>query len=317
MAARSPSASARFEVAGDAVEVGLRGQRPDLDVVACAGLADDHRGDLVDEQLGELVGHGLVDQHAAGGAALLAGVPVARGAQRGCGGGQVGVGEDDHRGLAAQFEVDALEGLGGGAGHRLAAADRSGERDHGDVGVFGEPGADHRAVAGHDVDDTGRQDVGHELGELQRGERGLLRRLDDQGVAGGQDGRHLPGGHQQRVVPRGHDPDDAQRLAQDDRQVVLGVVARGRGGGRAQRPGHEAERVDGLGHVVLRDRRRLAGVGRLQPREEVGVLGDAVGDAVQQLGALLGGQRGPTRGPRLPRRPPRRRCPRPCPRRPR
>ena len=80
-----------LQVAGDPVEVGLRRQRPDLDVVAGAGLADDHRGDLVDEQLGELVGHRLVDQHAAGGAALLARVPVAGGAQRGRGGGQVGV----------------------------------------------------------------------------------------------------------------------------------------------------------------------------------------------------------------------------------
>ena len=185
-----------------------------------------------------------------------------------------------------------------------------------DVGVLGEPGADHRAVAGHDVEHAGRQDVGDELGELQRGERGLLRRLDDQGVAGGQDGRHLPGGHQQRVVPRGHDADDAQRLAQDDRQVVLGVVARGRGGRRAQRPGHEAERVDGLGHVVLRDRGRLAGVGRLQPGEEVGVLGDPVGDRCSTSERSLGVSRAP-RGPsRRRRRPPRRRCPRPCPRRP-
>ena len=75
--------------------------------------------------------------------------------------------------------------------------------------------------------------------------------------------------------------------------MVLGVAARRRGGRRAQRAGHEAERVDGLRHVVLRDRGRLAGVGRLEPGEEVGVLGDPVGDPVQQLGALLGRQRGP------------------------
>ena len=53
-----------LQVPGDPVEVCLRGQGPDLDVVAGAGLADDHRGDLVDEELGELVRYRLVDQHA-------------------------------------------------------------------------------------------------------------------------------------------------------------------------------------------------------------------------------------------------------------
>jgi hypothetical protein len=209
------------------------------------------------------------------------------------GGRQIRIREDHHRGLAAQFQVDALERLGRAACHGPAAADRAGKRDHGDVGVLGEPGADHRAGARDDVDGAGRQDVRHELGELQRRQRGLLRRLDDQGVARGQDGRDLPRGHQQRVVPRGHDPHDTQRLTQDHRQVVLGVTAGGRRCGCAQRTGHEAERVDGLGDVVLCHGRRLAGVGRLQAREEAGVPGEAIRDPVQQVGPYLGRQPAP------------------------
>jgi hypothetical protein len=77
--------------------------------------------------------------------------------------------------------------------------------------------------------------------------------------------------------------------------VVLGVAAGGRRGGCAQRTGHEAERVDGLGDVVLRYRRRFAGVGRLQPREEVGVRDEAVCDLVQPFGPLLGRQPAPLR----------------------
>ena len=119
------------EVAGHPVEVGLRDQRPDLDVLTDRGLADDQRGDLVDEERGEPFRHRLVDQHAAGCPALLARVPVAGGAHRRCRGRQVRVREDDHRGLAAQLQVDALERVGRGAGHRPAASDRTGERDHG------------------------------------------------------------------------------------------------------------------------------------------------------------------------------------------
>ena len=130
-----PCGAGALQEAGDPVEVGLGDQRPDLDVVAGAGLADDQRADLADQVVGELRGHRLVHQHPAAGAALLPGVPVAGGAQRAGRGGQVGVGEDDHRGLAAEFEVDPLERLGGVVGHRLAAVHRAGQRDHVDVGV--------------------------------------------------------------------------------------------------------------------------------------------------------------------------------------
>ncbi len=64
------------------------------------------------------------------------------------------------------------------------------------------------AVAGHDIDDTGRKVVEDVLGQIDAGERSHLRRLDHTGVAGGESGSELPGEQQQRVVPRcdaGHD----------------------------------------------------------------------------------------------------------------
>ena len=178
--------------------------------------------------------------------------------------------------------------------HRLSAVHRAGQGDHVDLGVSGEPVADDGAVTGDDIEHTGGQQVGDEFGKLQCGQRGLLGGLEDHHIAGRKDGGDLPGCHQQWVVPRRDHPDDPEWLAQDDRQVTLGIVGGGLGGDRAGGAGHEPERVDGLRDVVARHHQRLTGVGRFQPGEHIGVLGDSVGDLVQDLGALLGNQPRPT-----------------------
>ena len=49
--------------------------------------------------------------------------------------GRVGVVEDDDRRLAAELEVDALQGLGRHAGDRLPRVDVAGQRDEPDVGI--------------------------------------------------------------------------------------------------------------------------------------------------------------------------------------
>ena len=72
--------------------------------------------------------------------------------------GRVGVVEHDHRRLAAELEVDALEGVRRGARDLLAGGDVAGERDQPDVRVADDPGADGLAVAGDDVQDAGRED---------------------------------------------------------------------------------------------------------------------------------------------------------------
>ncbi len=60
----------------------------------------------------------------------------------------------------------------------------------------------------------GGQQVGDQLDDLQDRPRGLLGRLDDHAVAGGQRGRQLPDGHQDREVPRDDLAHDAQRLVE-------------------------------------------------------------------------------------------------------
>ena len=104
-------------------------QRADLVGGVVGGVerdAGDGGGEVGDEPLVDAVGG--VD--AAGGGAVLAGVVVAEGAQALDHGVEVGVVEDDDRGLAAELEMGALDAGGGGLEHLPAGADVAGERDH-------------------------------------------------------------------------------------------------------------------------------------------------------------------------------------------
>ena len=95
----------------------------------------------------------------------------------------IGVGEGDQRVLAAQLEQDGLDVVG-----------RRPASPPGPVGTLpisatlatrgGWPAPPGRAVAGHDVEDPGREQAVDQFGEPQRGQRRLLGRLDDHRVAG-------------------------------------------------------------------------------------------------------------------------------------
>src|SRR5690606_10770282 len=79
---------------------------------------------------------------------------------------------------------------------------RSGERDLVDVGMRHE-GSARVAVAGDDVDDTGRQaDLAAQLREAERRQWRVLGGLQDNGVTGGDGRRDLPREHEQREMPR-------------------------------------------------------------------------------------------------------------------
>ena len=99
--------------------------------------------------------------------AVLAGVPVAGGPERLGREVEVGVVEDDDRGLAAELEVEPLDGVGGDLRDALAGDGVAGDRDHPDLRMADERVADVGARAGQDVDDAGREDLGEDLGEGQ------------------------------------------------------------------------------------------------------------------------------------------------------
>src|SRR5262245_10040915 len=75
---------------------------------------------------------------------------------------------------------------------------------------------DRLAEAGDDLKGTPRNArLTRELGDSEGRHARLLRRLDDDRVAGRQRGPELPGEHQDREVPGQYAPDDADRLAHD------------------------------------------------------------------------------------------------------
>ena len=159
----------------------------------------------------------------------LAGVLVALGDAVGDGALEVGVLEDDVRGLAAELEGHALHGLRGQLADALAGAGGAGEGDHVDVRVGGDRLTDDRAEAGDEVEDAGGKPGGVDHFGQEEGVKWRdLARLNDDGAAGGERGRDLRGDLVQRVVPGSDAADDADRLADDervaDRLLELGLV---------------------------------------------------------------------------------------------
>ena len=169
------------------------------------------------------------------------------------------------------------------------------------------------AVAGDDVEHARRQELLGELGE-QDGARGRgVAGLEHDGVARGEGRGDLPDHHHQRVVPRRDLADDADRLAPDERRVVLQVLARGPALEHPGGAGEEPDLVDARRELLAgRQAERLAGVPGLGLHELVGPLLQRVGDLEQRLLALGGGGVAPA--PRTPAR--RRRTPGRRPRRP-
>ena len=144
-----------------------------------------------------------------------------------------------------------------------------------------------RARAGEDVEHAGRQpDLDRDLAERQRGQRRLARRLEDDGVAAGQRRRDLPDREQQREVPRHDRGADAERLA----QRVGEVVALDRDRLPHHLVGPAAVVLEALGRRrdldVARLDDRLAVVQRLEPRDLVGALHQALAELAHQPSAL-------------------------------
>ena len=165
--------------------LGLGDQRAHGDGLV-EGVAEDDALGALGEAVEEGVVEAALDEDAGGvGADLAGGVEVA---EHGAADGrlEVGVVEDQQRGLAAELEGDRLEAGGGGRVDAAAGGDRAGQRDLGDLGVGGEGGAGG-AVALDDREGAGGEaGLGEDLAELEGAERGELGGLEDQGVAAGE-----------------------------------------------------------------------------------------------------------------------------------
>ncbi|MND35959.1 hypothetical protein D3C80_266100 [compost metagenome] len=117
------------------------------------------------EFLHELLVDAALGIDTAGGGAVLACVVEAEGADAFHGGVDVGVVEDDHRGLAAQFHVHAFDAVGGAGNDVRAGGDRTGQRHHAHFRVGDQRAADARTAAEHQVEYAGREDVRRQFGQ--------------------------------------------------------------------------------------------------------------------------------------------------------
>lgn len=271
----------------------MRDQRPEVGARG-EGIADpDARhegGGLLDERVVE----GPLHVRARGGRAVLPGVDERTGDGSVDGGVEIRVVEDHEGCLAAQLQVEALDGGGRDLGNALADGGGPREGRHGHVRVTDEMLAGDLPRAGDDVDDTvWDAGLGGGLREHQRGERGQLGGLQDDRVARGDRREDLPGGHLEGIVPGRDGADDADGFTAYVRRVVAGVLT---GGLPLQVPCGTGEE----GRVVNRSRdveltgelQRLAALEGLGAGEVVRALGEYGGETVQRVGALAG------RGPR-------------------
>ena len=125
----------------------------------------------------------------------------------------VGVGVDERRALATEFERHRHDALGRRAHDHLADLGRAGEGELGDPGMIGERAAALLAVAGDHVQHARRQEFLADVGHHQNAHRRVLGRLQHQHVTGAKCRGDLERSQHHRRIPRDDGADDADRLA--------------------------------------------------------------------------------------------------------
>ena len=168
-----------------------------------------------DEPLDDLVVNRVVHQDARPGRAHLARVEEDPGRRRLDGRIEVGSGENDVGGFAAELQRHALEVAGGGAQDLASDRGRAGKGHLVHAGVLDQRRTGGLSEAGHDIQHA-RRNAGsqRQLAELERRERGELRRLQDHRAAAGERRRDLPHADHERKIPRYDGAHDADGLAQ-------------------------------------------------------------------------------------------------------
>ena len=130
-------------------------------------------------------------------------------------------------------------------------------------------------------------------GQRERGQRGVLGRLEHHRAPGRQGRADLAGGHRGREVPRGDQQADPDRLVQGEDLVGAGRRAHQGALDPHRLLGVPAEELGRVGRLAARVAQRLAVLGRHQPRELLGPGGHQLERLAQDLRPLPGRGRGP------------------------
>ncbi|MDR8759042.1 hypothetical protein FEP90_00711 [Burkholderia multivorans] len=155
---------------------------------------------------------------------------------------------------------------------------------------------DGALVALHDVEHAGRQPgLREQVGDVERGRRVALARLQHERVARRDRDREHPARHHARKVERRDAGDDAERLPHrpvvDAGADLVGVVALQ----QLRNPAREFDDVDAARDFALRVGEHLAVLGGDDRRERVAMLVHQLQETVQHARAANRRRRGPVR----------------------
>ncbi len=257
--------------------------------------ADRHLRHLLDEAADELVVDARLDVDPVRTDAGLAGVAELRGDDPVDGLVEVGVVEDDVRGVAPELERQPCDVPCRHLDQLLADLGGAGERDLAHARVAEERLPDHaRASRGDEVHNPGRDagvlDAAEDEGRRQGGLRGGL---DDTRAAGGEGRAELARHHRRREVPGGDRGGHADGLPEDE-DAVLGVLRRDDLAvdalGLAREPLEEARRVLDLALGLVE---RLALLGGHHRADVLDALAHDRCGPHHQPGAVAGRRRSP------------------------
>jgi hypothetical protein len=266
-------------------------QRPEIEVLLAR--AGNQRSESLCKPARDLFGNALLDEDPAAGRTGLAAVLDDRVDEDGHRGVQVGIGEDQLRRLAAQFERDGTVVSGGRLRDQGAGRGGAGEGDVVDAGVRGQRRAGLGAETGDDVEDALRQPgFRAEFGSPQQRQARVLCRFHDAGVAG-RDGRaHRAPEDLHRVVPRHDVAGDAVGLADREHGIAV-LVGNGLAVQLVRGARIELEVAGQGGGVAACLSHRLAGVQAFQQGEFFGVIRHDPGPLVEDPAARRRGGRAP------------------------
>src|SRR6266404_2023678 len=254
---------AEFEVGTDAVELLLADQRAHFGFAFEWGAELDALG-FFRHGFKELRVDFLFDEDAAAGRANFALIDEDAEERTVHGGFPIGAIEEDVGRLAAEFERDALESVGGALDDDLSDRSAAGEGDFVHAGMSDERSTRRFAKAIDNIGDTGRQTQFFEpAGDFHHGERRLLGGLEHASATRGDGGSELPRSHNQGIVPGNDLASHADRFAESETQGI-----RGNGIDVAENFVREAgvvfETGCGISDVVLRFDDGFAGIAALE-----------------------------------------------------
>ncbi|MNJ43952.1 hypothetical protein D3C77_389820 [compost metagenome] len=197
-------------------------QRTDLRALGAA-MADTQLAYAFDEAFAELRVDAVMDVEAVDAHAGLPGVAVFGNQRAFDRGVDVGVGEDNERCVAAQFQADFLDGFSALTHQQAADRGGTGEAQLAHRRVAGELRANGRGITGdHAEHARGNTGALGQLDQRQGAERRFVGRFDHHGAAGRQGRGDLAGDHRRREIPRGNRGAHADALLDHQQALVVG-----------------------------------------------------------------------------------------------